>query len=93
MSGTITQLHNLEPQEILNPIEELKQQIKDLKSHFTPKEPIEYLTRSETADLLKINLSTLFLWTKKGMLLSYGIGARVYYKRKEVENAIIKLNQ
>jgi hypothetical protein len=93
MQSKITQLHNLEPQEILNPIEELKQQIKDLKSHFTPKEPIEYLTRSETADLLKINLSTLFLWTKKGMLLSYGIGARVYYKRKEVEKSIIKLNQ
>ncbi len=94
MQTNITQLHNLEPQEIINPLTELKKQIEDLKKHLQPKKPTEFLTRSEVADLLKINLSTVHNWTKNGTLISYGIGGtRIYYKRKEVESAIIKLNK
>jgi prefoldin subunit 5 len=92
MSAIITQLHNVEPQQIINPINDLKKQIEDLKKSFQPKEPTEYLTRQEVVEMLKINLSTLYNWTKNKKLVSYGIGARVYYKRKEIENAIIKLN-
>ncbi len=92
MQENITQLHNVEPQQIINPINDLKKQIEDLKKSFQPKEPTEYLTRQEVVEMLKINLSTLYNWTKNKKLVSYGIGARVYYKRKEVENAIIKLN-
>ena len=93
MSNAITQLHNVEPQQIINPINDLKKQIEDLKKHLQPKRPTEFLTRSEVADLLKINLSTVHNWTKNKTLVAYSIGARIYYKREEVENAIIKLNQ
>ncbi len=93
MQTSITQLHNLEPQQIINPLTELKKQIEDLKKHLQPKKPTEYLTRNEVADLLKVNLSTIHNYTKQSKLIAYGIGSRVYYKRKEVENAIIKLNQ
>ena len=71
---------------------DLKKQIEDLKKYLQPKEPTEYLTRNEVADLLKVNLSTIHNYTKQGKLLSYGIGSRVYYKRQEIEDAIIKLN-
>ncbi|WP_299160099.1 helix-turn-helix domain-containing protein [uncultured Eudoraea sp.] len=54
-------------------------------------ESIELLTREETAEYLKISLSTLWHWSKKGILPSYGIGNRVYYKRIEIEEALIKL--
>lgn len=74
-------------------IDGVKVHLNELKKSFQPKEPTEYLTRSEVADLLKINLSTLHYWTRKGRLTSYGIGSRIYYKRKEVEEAIVKLNQ
>lgn len=74
-------------------IEGVKIQLNELKIHFQPKTPNEYLTRNEVADLLKIDLSTLYNWTKSKKLISYGIGARVYYKRKEIENAIIKINK
>lgn len=74
-------------------IEGVKIQLNELKKSFQPKTPTEYLTRNEVAKLLKIDLSTVHNWTKKGNLISYGIGARVYYKRSEVENGIIKLNQ
>jgi excisionase family DNA binding protein len=51
-----------------------------------------YLTRSEVAKMLRIDLSTLHLWTKQGKLVSYGIGNRVYYKQDEVEDALKQLN-
>jgi excisionase family DNA binding protein len=63
----------------------------DLKKNFQPKEPEEYLTRNEVAEMLKIDLSTVHNWTKKGILQAYQCGGRVYYKRSEVENAIVKL--
>lgn len=71
--------------------EVVQSQINELKKHFEPKTPTEYLTRREVAKMLGINLTTLNNWTKKGILKSYGVGGRVYYKRNEVENAVIEL--
>lgn len=50
------------------------------------------LSRVETCEILKINKTTLWNWTKKGKLIAYGIGNRVYYKRGEVMNAMIRIN-
>jgi len=69
----------------------VKIQFEELKKSFQPKEPTELLTRSEVAELLKCDLSTVHNWTKKGLLVAYSIGARVYYKRRQVENAIVEL--
>jgi len=75
-------------------VQELKNSLlPELIKEFQPKIPTEYLTRTEVAELLKINLSTLWSYTKKKILISYGIGNRVYYKRTEVENAIVQLKQ
>lgn len=73
--------------------ESLKTQLEDLKKHLQPKEPKEYLTRSEVAKMLKIDLSTVHNWNKKGILISWQIGGRVYYKRSQVEDAIIELKR
>ena len=73
-------------------IEGIKLQLKELKEHFEPKVPNEYLSRSDLSKMLKVDLSTIHNWSKKGKLKSYGIGGRIYYKRSEVENAIIKIN-
>lgn len=75
-------------QEILDDIKPL---FEDLKRAYEPKKTIENLTRKETCAILKINLSTLWSWTKKGKLTSYGIGNRVYYKQSEVSDALIEL--
>jgi len=76
-------------QELFNGVKEL---INNLKANFQPKEPTEYLTRKEVAELLKCDISTVHNLTKREVLVKHGIGGRVYYKRKEVEQAIIKLN-
>lgn len=70
--------------------ESVKPLVDDIKANFKPKEPTTYLTRQDVADLLQINLTTLWNYTRKGTLTAYGIGSRVYYKRHEVESAIVE---
>jgi excisionase family DNA binding protein len=63
----------------------------ELKKEFQPKEPVEFLTRSEVAKLLKITTTTLDRWSDQGKLNRYGLGARIFYKRSEVENSLVRL--
>lgn len=65
-----------------------KTQLEEFAKNFQPKEPAEYLSRQEVADMLQINLSTLHNWCKKGKLKPYGLGARVYFLRTEVEQSL-----
>ena len=73
--------------------ESVKKQLDELKKNFQPKTPNKYLTRQDVADMLQIDLSSVWNWTKKGVLTSYQISGRVYYKLDEVEQAIIKLKK
>ncbi|WP_281979522.1 helix-turn-helix domain-containing protein [Tenacibaculum mesophilum] len=94
MSNKVTQLHNLDPEEILNPIAELKKAIEELKKHLQPKEPTEFVTRNYVAkEMLHCNLTTVHNLTKRGILTKHGIGGRVLYKRAEVEEAVIRLSK
>ena len=52
----------------------------------------QLLTRTETAKYLKVNMTTLWNWTKKGKLKAYGIGNRVYYRKNEIDEALIRIN-
>lgn len=81
-SDLITELKN-------SLIPELKAQ---LSAQFQPKEPQEYLTRSEVCKLLKIDLSSLHRWRKEGKIPSFGISNRVYFKRSDID-AIINENK
>ena len=65
--------------------------LSELKKEFQPKRPEEYLSRSELAKLLKVTTATLDRWTEQGKLQRYGLGARVFYKRSEVEESLIQL--
>jgi len=61
------------------------------KSSVKEKKEEELLTRDEASNLLKINLSTLWRWTKDGKLSAYGIGNRVFYKKDELLKSLIKI--
>lgn len=50
------------------------------------------LTRIETAKYLHVNMTTLWNWTKKGKIKAYGLGNRVYYKKNEIDEALIRIN-
>ncbi|WP_294267699.1 helix-turn-helix domain-containing protein [uncultured Chryseobacterium sp.] len=66
-------------------IPELKEQ---LKSEFQPKQPTEYLTTDEVCDILKITKATLSNWRNDQIITAYGIGARIYFKRSELDELI-----
>lgn len=65
--------------------------LEELKKEYQPKEPTEFLTRNEVAALLKIDISSVTNWTRSGKLQVYSLGGRRYYKRNEVEAALIKV--
>lgn len=70
-------------------ISKIKIAIKDLLSeNGEPLPETNLLTRDEVCQLLNINKTTLWSYTKKGILQSYGIGSRVYYKKDEVIEAL-----
>ena len=87
----ITELTTNELRSLLK--ESVKQEFNQLKEEILCKTPTQYLTRKQVAKMLDINLTTLNNWTNRGALTSYGIQGRVYYKRDEVEKAIIKFEQ
>lgn len=60
--------------------------------NFKPKQPNEYLTRQEVAEMFKVDISTIHNWCKSGKLKPYGIGARVYFLSSDIHNCLIPLN-
>jgi excisionase family DNA binding protein len=87
MESTI--LHNVSAEQINTLFQGLQTQLTELKQNFEPKVPTEYLTRNEVAEMLKVDLSTIHNWCKKGKLIPYGIGARVYFKRAEIDAVLL----
>ena len=88
-----TILHEISPEQISSMFEGITKQLTDLKENYEPKVPTELLTRSEVAELLKVDLSTLWNWQKKGKLIPVGIGNRVYYRRSDIEAVLIPLGK
>jgi hypothetical protein len=90
---TSTILHEVSPEQITSLFEGIQNQLTELKTNFQPKQPTEYLTRNETAEMLKCDLSTLWNWQQKNKLIPLGIGNRVLYKRSDIEEALIYLGK
>jgi len=88
------QFIGITPEKVLDAFDKLvESRLQNLKRHFEPKNPTEFLTRKEVAEMLKIDLSTVHNWTKSKKLKAYSIGNRVYFKRVEVEESIIHINE
>ncbi|MBT8245571.1 MAG: helix-turn-helix domain-containing protein [Winogradskyella sp.] len=64
--------------------------IKSYLDDLSTKKNDVYLTRQETADFLKINATTLWNWTNKGKVISYGLGHRRYYNKQEIIDTLKK---
>jgi len=50
----------------------------------------ELLTVEETIEYLKCSKQALWNWRKSGILPSYRLGNRVYYKRKDILAKLVK---
>lgn len=92
MSSTI-QFIQTTPEELQDKIAEVvSNQLGKFLEVYKPKQPNDYLTRNEVADLLSIDLSTVHNWCKSGKLKPLGIGNRVYFLRQDLEQSLIPLN-
>lgn len=86
-------VHNLTPKELEELIRKvIVEELETFRKNLGTENPDELLTRTEACSLLKINLTTLWSWSKKGKIISYGIGNRVYYKRGELMESLVRIN-
>lgn len=82
------------PQELTESIMKgVKRELQDLKEHYQPKEPERWLTRKETAKLLKISLVCLHDWVNKEIIKAYKLGNRTYFNQKEIEKVLFDSNK
>jgi hypothetical protein len=88
MQTQILQIQNLDALTLLEKLDGLTANIEALKTNFQPKEPTQYLTRSQVGELLSISLPTVNEWSAKGILSAYRLANRVFYKRHEIEAAM-----
>lgn len=74
--------------------EQLQKNLSEFKKEFLSKEADdELLTRDQTAEFLQVDVSTLYLWAKKGKIKPYGIGKRRYFKRSELIACLTQVKQ
>ena len=78
---------------VLDKLSNLEEELRAIKENFQPKEPDELMTRKEVAEYFKVDLSTIWNWSKNGKLTYYGLGSRVYYKRSQIEKSLTKINR
>ncbi len=92
MANESTLLHNVSPEQFRALLSEIVERV---QNHFAPPPPgpvhKELMTLEEVAEHFKKNQGTIINWTKKKYLTKYGIGRAVYYKREEVESAVIPM--
>ena len=87
-------LQNISREDLTQLIKEiLRSQLEDFKETLNTHNPDELLTREETYNFLKIDSSTLWHWTNKGKVIAYGIGNRRYYKKGELLESLIRLDE
>lgn len=70
----------------------VKTQLDEFLKTFKPKEPNDYLTRKQVAKLFDVDISTIHNWCKSGKLKPFGLGARVYFLRSDIEQSLTPLN-
>lgn len=50
----------------------------------------DLLSRQQAMQFLDVSSATLDRWSKQGLINRYGIGGRVYFKKSEIINSLIK---
>lgn len=93
MERKIIQIEGLDAAEIMARFDKMESAISALSDNSKsaePQKPEKYITRREVSDILRVSVVTVSDWTRKGILIAYKVGNRVYYKSDEVENALVK---
>ncbi|MFN8304049.1 MAG: helix-turn-helix domain-containing protein [Saprospiraceae bacterium] len=92
-STKVFQVEGVSARQIFEAFKCLETQIQNLKPQQTTAAAEGYLNRQEVAELLRVSVVTVHDWTGKGFLKSYRLGQKVYYKRSEIDAAMIEIKK
>lgn len=84
------QIEQMDAHTLLRKFDSIEQAIRALKAPPAPQEEV-LLTPKDVSDLFKVSLTTIWNWSKKGILQRYRTGNCVRYKRSEVLKAPIPI--
>jgi len=74
--------------------EGVKTEMEAFKKNFHKEaERDDLLSREEAANLLKIDLSSLWRWQQRGKVKAYSIAGKRYYKRSELLESLKELKK
>jgi excisionase family DNA binding protein len=54
----------------------------------TKQQPEQYLTRKQAAELLDVDLSTLWRWNREGYLCTVAVGGKRRYKMSDIQRIL-----
>jgi hypothetical protein len=81
-------IENTSLEELVSEIKKIVKQVIETCELSAQNDSEKVLTRKETSELLQVSFVTLNKWNKLGVLPSYSVGTRVYYKWNDVQNAM-----
>lgn len=84
-------LHGITVDELLQKIELIIE--KKIAEKIKVEKTVHNMTRKEVATFFKVSIVTVHNWTKEGLLPSYRMGSRVYYRSDEVEEALTRIKK
>ncbi|TLX23346.1 helix-turn-helix domain-containing protein [Chryseobacterium indologenes] len=92
MSNSNTLLVQMTKDELMQDFEQIvRKVVNQMQVQQISKDEKETYTRDEAAEYLNVSHSTLHNWKKKGILMPFKMGAKVYYSKDEVK-ARLKIN-
>jgi len=86
-----TVLFEMEPKQVMRLFKGLQKQIADLNTKLDEQKPIEWVPRAKVADLFQVSLVTVHRWSVEGKIKPYAIGSKIFYKRHELDKALIDM--
>ncbi len=92
MESKEIRIYNLSPDEFKESVCSILKELMPQQKKSSGKLPFteELLTVEETLKLLKCSKQALWNWRKNGILPSYRLGNRVYYKKSDIFNKLVK---
>lgn len=90
-----TQIEGIDAETLLSKFNGLNEKLNGIVETLkNPQEKVdELITRKEVCELLGISYPTLGRWSSKGIVKAYRIGKKIRFKRGEVMQALIDINE
>ncbi|UPT69400.1 MAG: helix-turn-helix domain-containing protein [Flavobacterium sp. JAD_PAG50586_2] len=79
-------------EEFIETINEIKAALDNHLKNFQPQPEERFLTRKEVADMFDVSIVTVSNWSRSGVLLSKGMGNRVYFLMSDIQKQLIPIN-